>query len=283
MLWVFKSPGFQVSQVLINFLSLLVIALLIGSCFPVIARAQPHRPVRLESSTQLLVVTTSGWDAVEGKLQRYERAGPRENWRAAGASFRVVVGKSGLGWGLGILPPSSHPARSASDPIKKEGDGRAPAGIFRLSATFGYAPQQPPGWKMPYTGLTRSVECVDDINSKFYNRIVDRGTVSPDWSSSEHMLLSDERYRWGIVVDHNAGDDANPPFPRGGSCIFLHIWLGPGSSTVGCTAMPQEQLETMLAWLDPARKPILVQLPVHQYKMLKKQWGLPPMLKPEGL
>ncbi len=134
---------------------------------------------------------------------------------------------------------------------------------------------------MPYIGLTRSVECVDDISSKFYNRIVDRGTVSPDWSSSEHMLLSDERYRWGIVVDHNAGDSANPPLPRGGSCIFLHIWLGPGSSTVGCTAMSREQLETVLAWLDPARKPILVQLPVQQYKILKKQWKLPSLLKPE--
>ncbi len=134
---------------------------------------------------------------------------------------------------------------------------------------------------MPYIGLTRSVECVDDTSSKFYNRIVDRGTVSPDWNSSEHMLLSDERYRWGIVVDHNAGDSANPPLLRGGSCIFLHIWLGPGSSTVGCTAMSQEQLETVLAWLDPVRKPILVQLPVHQYKILKKQWKLPSLLKPE--
>ena len=124
---------------------------------------------------------------------------------------------------------------------------------------------------MPYVPLTPAVECVDDTNSKFYNRVVDRGTVAPDWTSSEHMLRSDELYRWGVVVDHNS----NPARPGAGSCIFLHIWRGPGQGTVGCTAMPQEQLETMLGWLDPARKPLLVQMPEQQYRSLHKKLGLP--------
>jgi hypothetical protein len=29
----------------------------------------------------------------------------------------------------------------------------------------------------------------------------------------------------------------------------------------GCTAMPQIELETLLTWLDPTRKPLLVQQP----------------------
>ena len=226
---------------------------------------------------QLLVVTTARWDAAEGRLQRYERANPEKHWKAVGPSVNVVVGKSGLGWGLGVLPVGSRGVRAASDPVKKEGDGRAPAGAFRLGSAFGYAPQQPSDWKMPYVPVTSLVECVDDPSSKFYNRIVDRRTVSPDWNSSEHMLLPDERYRWGIVVNHNTGDVAHPPEPGGGSCIFMHIWLHPGASTVGCTAMPQEQLEAVLAWLDPAREPVLVQLPVPQYKSLRKQWRLPPL------
>src|SRR5205085_5519375 len=115
---------------------------------------------------------------------------------------------SGLGWGLGM-----RSVRAASGPIKKEGDGRAPAGIFRLSDTFGYAATQPAAWKMPYIALTPSVECVDDARSKFYNRIVDRSTVSPDWNSSEHMLLSDERYRSGIVVDHNTAQHGQSAVP----------------------------------------------------------------------
>jgi D-alanyl-D-alanine dipeptidase len=85
------------------------------------------------------------------------------------------------------------------------------------------------------------------------------------------MLRSDDVYRWGILVDHNA----NPPTPGGGSCIFLHIWYGPGQGTSGCTAMPRKQLEALLAWLDPARNPMLVQFPSTEYKKQRKHWHLP--------
>ena len=124
---------------------------------------------------------------------------------------------------------------------------------------------------MPYVSLTPSVECVDDARSKLYNRVLDRASVAPDWSSSEQMLRPDGEYRWGMVVDHNA----EPVTAGGGSCIFLHIWLGPGVGTTGCTAMAQEQLETLLAWIDSTRRPLLVQLPRPQYKKLKRHWKLP--------
>jgi len=156
-------------------------------------------------------------------------------------------------------------------PIKQEGDGKSPAGIFRLSTAFGYAAQGLPGWKMPYLSLTPSVECVDDAHSKFYNHVLDRAAVAPDWNSSEVMLRSDGLYRWGVMVDHNA----EPVTAGGGSCIFLHIWLGTGEGTSGCTAMAQAQLELLLARLDPARQPLLVQLPRPQYKKLRRHWKLP--------
>ncbi len=221
-------------------------------------------------STQLLVVTTSDWAAVQGKLQRYERANAHGRWKAVGGPINVVVGKTGVAWGLGLRPTRGMPG-----PIKREGDGKAPAGMFLLSATFGYANDRPGGWKMPYIAVTPSVECIDDTHSRFYNRIVDRATVTPDWNSSEHMLLGDDRYRWGIVVDHNPASKSRPAVAGGGSCIFLHIWRNPETSTVGCTAMTQENLEALLAWLDPARQPLLVQLPEAQYKNLSKKWKLP--------
>ena len=236
-----------------------------------VVQAAARQPSALVSATEVIVVTTSDWNAVEGTLRRYERRGPHKKWTQAGQPVTVVVGKNGLGWGAGLVSVDAAGIRDGSDPVKKEGDGKAPAGVFSLSGTFGYAPQERPGWKMPYVPLTPSVECVDDSNSKFYNRVLDRGTVAPDWNSSEHMLRSDELYRWGIVVDHNS----NPARPGAGSCIFLHIWRGPGQGTVGCTAMPQEQLESVLVWLDPTRKPLLVQLPEQQYRSLWKKWGLP--------
>jgi L,D-peptidoglycan transpeptidase YkuD (ErfK/YbiS/YcfS/YnhG family) len=122
---------------------------------------------------------------------------------------------------------------------------------------------------------------VDDPSSKHYNSVLDRSTVTaPDWNSSEHMLRSDELYRWGIVVGHNgivAKDNANATVPGGGSCIFLHIWQGPGQGTVGCTAMPQRDLESLLVWLDPTRTPLLVQLPAADYERLSDRWKLPPL------
>ena len=130
---------------------------------------------------------------------------------------------------------------------------------------------------MPYVNLTPTVECVDDTASKFYNRIVDRATVSPDWHSSEHMSEAGIAYRWGAVIDHNV----NPITPGLGSCVFLHIWAGPATGTAGCTAMPQDQLEPILAWLDPAARPILVQLPLAQYEKLKRPWHLPKFPKAE--
>jgi D-alanyl-D-alanine dipeptidase len=85
------------------------------------------------------------------------------------------------------------------------------------------------------------------------------------------MLRPDGEYRWGVVVDHNT----DPVTAGAGSCIFLHIWLGPGVGTTGCTAMSQEQLEGLLARLDPARRPLLVQLPRPEYKKLRRHWKLP--------
>jgi hypothetical protein len=238
---------------------------------------QAAEPKALATSTQIIVVATPDWNAQEGHLQRYERPAPHKKWQPVGEPISVVVGKNGLGWGTGIIATDDPKIRTASDPVKKEGDGRAPAGAFALGTAFGYATQMLSGSKMPYLNLSPSVECVDDTNSKYYNRVVDRASTTADWNSSEHMLRSDELYRWGIIVGHNGivAGTADRPAPGSGSCIFLHIWRGPGQPTVGCTAMPQAQLETLLTWLDPARHPLLVQLPAAQYQLLEKRWKLP--------
>lgn len=236
------------------------------------AKTKDKESPAFSSSTQMVVVTTSDWDSPRAMLQRYERSRPGKHWKAVGEPFAVMVGKAGLGWGSGLAPVENR-FRDTSDPVKKEGDGKAPAGVFRLSKVFGYAPEEQPGWKMPYVNLTPSIQCVDDTNSKFYNTLVNTTKISPDWGTheNEEMRRSDDLYRWGILVDHNE----NPAIPGKGSCIFMHIWRGPGQPTVGCTAMPQANLETLLGWLDPARKPLLVQLPVAQYHKLRKQWHLP--------
>jgi D-alanyl-D-alanine dipeptidase len=224
----------------------------------------------------MLVVTTADWNAVAGTLQRFERADARKKWKRVGTPIAVVVAKKGLGWGAGVAMGSDFGARGALDPVKHEGDTRAPAGLFRLSTAFGYAAEAPSGWKMPYVSLTPTVECVDDVRSKYYNQVVDRAAVSADWNSSEHMLYSNGQYRWGLVVDHNV----DPVVPGAGSCIFMHIWLGTGEGTVGCTAMAQENLEAVLGWIDASKKPLLLQLPRAEYKKIRRRWKLPGL--PQG-
>jgi D-alanyl-D-alanine dipeptidase len=230
----------------------------------------------------MIVVTTSDWSAVEGRLRRYERATVDEKWRPVGDPISIVVGRNGLGWGIGLIATDDAQVRSGSDPVKREGDGKSPSGVFALGTAFGYASEPLQGLKMAYLNLTPSIECVDDPGSKHYNRIVDRSVVAPDWNSSEHMRDAGEAYRWGVVIDHNGTvtGDTNAPEPGGGSCVFLHIWHSHDEGTAGCTAMSQTELENLLTWLDPARKAVLVQLPQPAYERLINRWMLPKLTNP---
>ncbi len=221
-------------------------------------RAQPRAGVAspLVHSTQLLVVTTPGWDSVNGTVQRYERRMPAADWHRVGDPVPVVVGESGMGWGIGLTPLANH---EVADPEKHEGDRKSPAGIFRLGSSFGFAPTRPEGWTIPYRALSPATECVDDPQSKSYNRVVDRKAVASDWNSSEHMLAVGEYYRWGLVIDQNPANS-----PAAGSCVFLHIWGNDGSGTAGCTAMAQPQIEALLAWLRPTAAPLLGSPPIRR-------------------
>lgn len=246
--------------------ALLAISLTVAGAAPSLAQAAA--PVA--ESRQLVVVVTDDWDATRGQLQRFERADGGAGWRSVGPRVPVVVGRTGLAWGVGL---HEETAATAGDPVKREGDGKAPAGAFRLSGTFGYrAAAEVPWVRMPYLHSTPAWKCVDDAASRHYNRLVDETAVAKDWESKEDMLRPDHLYRLGVVVDHNWAEQTRP---GAGSCIFLHVWRGPDQPTVGCTAMAESDLEQVVRWLDPARSPALVQLPRAEYRRLRGAWGLP--------
>ena len=223
----------------------------------------------VSNSRQMLVVTTRNWDDMHGLAQRYERFSRTSKWRPVGTSFPVVVGKAGLGWGRGIQPGTQNVSEG---PSKHEGDGRAPAGIFPITNSFGYSSGSVSGARFPYVALTPSIECVDDASSHYYNQLIDTRGVSKDWSSSEQMRREDELYRWGAFVAHNS----DPVVPSAGSCIFLHVWDGPDQGTAGCTAMDPARMKSLLRWFDPEKRPVLVQLPDSEYSLFMASWLLPP-------
>ncbi len=225
----------------------------------------PAVKVPFNQSLQAIVVKTDDWSSVKGTAQMIERKDLKSDWKRVGESFPVVVGMSGLAWGDYDLKPR------AAAMYKKEGDGRAPAGLFPLISSFGTA-VKPEALESPYTRLDKYTECVDDVRSNHYNKIVNRMQVgSFDWKSSEKMLAFGEQYDLGIFVGFNTF----PVEPGRGSCIFLRPWKGPDVGTSGSTAMERRSLELLFGRLTPTKNPYLVQLPASEYDHLRKTWKLP--------
>jgi L,D-peptidoglycan transpeptidase YkuD (ErfK/YbiS/YcfS/YnhG family) len=243
----------------------------VGGCAaaPAVA-SQPSTAARAASTPlvgarQMVLVVTPDWDSTSGTLRRYVRASDTGAWRAVGAAVPIVVGRTGVAWDDSQVQPA------AGEPVKREGDGRSPAGAFALDTAFGFDIRQIASWvRLPYVQLRTTTECVDDDRSVHYNTIVNRDSVARvDWSSSERMREI-EQYAYGVHVAYNA-----PPRPSRGSCIFLHIWGGPRSVTAGCTAMEQSALKTLIAWIDGKQRPMLVQLPASAVRRLREEWRLP--------
>jgi L,D-peptidoglycan transpeptidase YkuD (ErfK/YbiS/YcfS/YnhG family) len=246
-------------------LTLLLLALACASC------AAKPRPLGGADMTgparQLLLVTAENWDSTSGELRRYERAEADSEWTAVGRPLFVNLGRSGLGWGRGL-----HGVALGPGPVKREGDGRAPAGLFELGTGFAYDPAEAGSLRLPLLKADADLLCVDGAESRFYNRIIDRRDVpTPDWSSVEDMLRKDDQYRLGLLVRHNM----DPVVPGGGSCIFLHIWRGQGLASSGCTSMAPEAMLEVLRWLDAERAPVLAQMPRLELERYGASWRLP--------
>jgi L,D-peptidoglycan transpeptidase YkuD (ErfK/YbiS/YcfS/YnhG family) len=231
-------------------------------------RSPQDNACALASSRQLLLVIAPNRASCAAQLQRFARPALAGGWQPVGPAIAVSLGKSGLAWGRGLHPRVDGTA-------KREGDGCAPAGIFAITALFGYASPDSAfarAAKLPYLAATPDLKAIDDPASQHYNRIVEQSSVAnPDWASCEDMLRSDQRYVVGAVVAHNA----EPPVPGAGSCIFLHVWENEGVPTAGCTAMALADMTEIAGWLDAAATPLLVQLALAEYDELREVWSLP--------
>lgn len=154
-----------------------------------------------------------------------------------------------LGWELRTGPLAGVTGRNGFAPAgdKREGDGRAPTGLFALESAFGYAASITSS--MPYQQATENDLWVDDLLSPDYNTWVKRGQTSA--TSFEVMKLADNRYRHGLITGYN-----RKPVVKGyGSGIFVHAWLEAGYTTSGCVAFDETELIKLLAWLDPLQQP----------------------------
>jgi len=229
----------------------------------------PSSVDKISTSRQLVIVTTGSWTGVKARLRCFDRSAA--GWTRQMQPFDVVVGKEGLAWDGELREIAGE------GPIKREGDGKAPAGMFPLLHAMGFAAKPPAGVFFRYEQIQPDMHCVDDAGSVYYNRIVSRSTLGRTtgerWKSSEQLAEMVEEYRWLIVVDYNR----QAPKPGAGSCIFLHVWRSPEKGTAGCTAMAEQDLQAILGWLRNEKNPLLVQMPRAEYEKVWKPWGLPSM------
>src|SRR6266849_8700841 len=218
-----------------------------------------------DDCTQLIVAVAPDWDSMHGHAQLFERSGGG-TWAAASQSFPVLFGKKGLAWGSGLAGQGEIGLR------KKERDGRAPAGVFRIGKIYTYDAQLPSGADYPFYQVSDRDIWSDDPRSPNYNRyVVIDPRNPPDNYSHEKMRPGDFAYRWLIEIRHNS----DPPVPGNGSAIFFHIRRGVNRPTTGCTTMAEADLVRLIKWLRAPRNPCFALLPAEVYLQKWKTWGLP--------
>lgn len=237
-----------------------VIALVVLFLFPSFFDQQIDLNKKLKTS-QIVIVTTSGWNSIDGKMDAYEWK--NNKWVSVLRDIPIVTGRSGLAWGKGL-----HNEEFNKGKLKKEGDGNAPAGIFYLTGLFGYNDILS---KMNSLKVDDRTFCVDDTLSSYYNQIVKLDSVKKDWTSAETMRMKSDVYKYGIFVNYNV----NPAEAGKGSCIFMHIWSESDSPTAGCTAMTEANILKLISFLDKKKNPVLVQIPQSEYHKLKQTYKLP--------
>lgn len=217
------------------------------------------------NSKQVVVVITENQDAIAGQLQRFEKQ--NDEWRLVSEPHPVVVGRTGLAWGIGL-----HPEQDGYH--KQEGDGKAPAGIFSLSSSFGYLSHL--NTRLDYQQMSSEHYCMDVRGSQYYNQTIDAKHVldAQVEKSSEAMRRDihsgDHLYKKGIFVDHNPNNISDQ-----GSCIFVHLWRNENKPTAGCTAMEEDRIDELLDWLDKDKNPLMIALTKQDYLRLKPVWALP--------
>jgi L,D-peptidoglycan transpeptidase YkuD (ErfK/YbiS/YcfS/YnhG family) len=192
-------------------------------------------PEPLASARRLVLVTSKSMTATTGTARLFERASPEEAWQLAGTPEPVVLGRTGMAWGPGFQRHAS-----GSEPKKVEGDGRTPAGVYRIGKSFGFAASPRPG----HIQLTTDTVCVDDPASPAYNTITSRSIVGRKVHGENMRAV--QRYRRGLEVDYPTDAKA-----RGGSCIFIHVQRSATSPTAGCVALPEERVAAWQEFSEP--------------------------------
>lgn len=132
---------------------------------------------------------------------------------------------------------------------KIEGDGKTPVGTFDFLYAFGI--NKKPETKLEYIRTDKNYCFVDDINSKYYNKLTDIRCDLKDWESCERITDYKREYQYAVNTSYN-----KECVKGKGSAIFLHC-KGKKDYTGGCIAINKNDMLLCLKYLDKTSKIII--------------------------
>ncbi|MBR2313761.1 MAG: hypothetical protein IKA55_02780 [Akkermansia sp.] len=225
-----------------------------------------------QESRQAIIGISDDWNSSHVTLTMVEKNSTGK-WQRVLGPFPGRLGRNGSVWGLGT---HRNPAGAT---VKKEGDGRSPAGIFPLGGLWVNHPvpvQHDPS--IPYVNVGPNDLWVSDPRlPHLYNRHLRLDhPATTAWEKHEQMRQNDYPHSIKLLVHHNTTESIGRPIVGAGSSIFFHIWRRNGTApTAGCTSMDEQHLRQFISRLKASSKPVYILLPRAEYTRRRKSWGLP--------
>ena len=226
-------------------------------------------PVPAESR-QLVLSISESWDTPAAHVRRYERAnarrGPGSRW--APTSPHPWAGQ-GLAWGRGLhsgsfrLRPRSDQARGRRQVARRR---LRSASRHRLRCGRTVRNQAPLSRGHADPPLRRRHRARRSTTSSWTRRRSRRTGRRPRTCGGP-TTSTGSWCGWGTTTRRSRR--------AGGAASSSTCARRPTATTAGCTAFDTAPMEALLRWLDPARRPVLVQLPEPAYRALAPAWGLP--------
>ena len=135
---------------------------------------------------------------------------------------------------------------------KKEGDQKTPIGEFSIGIVFGTHNREELHLdkSINYIKINKNHHWIDDINSPYYNRLVDISKDKIKFNSSEHLIEMKEQYEYAIEVKTNPQN-----IPGLGSAIFIHC--ATKKYTAGCISISKNDIKKVLSMINKNTKIIV--------------------------
>lgn len=130
----------------------------------------------------------------------------------------------------------------------KEGDKKTQMGIFELGIALGTHKKEEVNTKVSYLRINKNMYWIDDVNSEYYNQLIDSSTIKTGWKSGEHLIEFSNQYEYAIEIK------TNPQNIKGrGSAMFVHCF-GENPYTAGCIAIDRQKMLELLRLVDKYTK-----------------------------